>query len=80
MHPLWRNIGIQIPLFMKMLGEFQNFLLTGVKLGFKGVSFFLQLNPSFLQVFDKGRHVRMKDSVWDVSFNNRLYEHEPVPT
>ena len=60
---------------MKQLGELQNLLLTGVKLGFKGVSLFLQLNPSFLQVFERGRHVRMKDGVWDVSFNNRLYDN-----
>ena len=60
---------------MKQLGELHNLLLTGVKLGLKGVSLFLQLNPSFLQVLERGSHVRMKDSVWDVSFNNRLYDN-----
>ena len=57
---------------MKQFGELQNLLLTGVILGFKGVSLVLQLNPGFLQVFERGRHVWTKNSVRDVSFNNRL--------
>ena len=60
---------------MKLLGEYQNFLLTGVESGFKSVSFFLYLNPTLLQVFEIGRHVGMKDSVWDISFKNRLYDN-----
>ena len=57
---------------MKQFGELQNLLLTGLVLGFKGASLLLQLNPGFLQVFERGRHVRMKNGVWDVSFNNRF--------
>ena len=59
---------------MKLLGEFQNFLLAGIELGLESVSLPLKLYPIPLQVFESSGHVGMKDSVWDISFHNRLYD------
>ena len=60
---------------MKLLGEFQNLLLAGVELGLKSVSLPLKLYPIPLQVFKRGGHVRMQDSVGNISFHNGLYDH-----
>ena len=43
MHPLWCDVGIQSPLLMKLLSEFQNLLLTGVELGLESVLLPLKL-------------------------------------
>ena len=39
MHPLWCDVGIQDPLLMKLLSEFENLLLAGVELALESVSF-----------------------------------------
>ena len=75
MHSLRCDVGVQTPLLVKLLGEFQNSLLAGVELGLKSFSLPLKLYPIPLQVFERGGHVRMKDSVWDISFHNRLFDN-----
>ena len=40
-HPLWRNVGVQILLLMKLSRKLQDLLFTRIELGFKGVLFFL---------------------------------------
>ena len=69
------DVGIQTLLLMKLLGEFQNFLLAGVELGLESVSLPLKLYPIPFHVFERGGHVRMKDSVWKISFHNRIYDN-----
>ena len=60
---------------MKLLGEFQDLLLSGVELGLESVSLPFKLYPIPLQVFERGGYVRMKDSVRDLSFHNRFHDN-----
>ena len=89
MHPLRCDVGVQAPLFMKLPAEFQNLLLAGIELGLESVPLPLTLYPIPLQVSERGGHVRIKDSVWDISLHNRLFDdrenigvrhHNTMPT
>ena len=74
-HPLWCNVGIQSPLLLKQPSEFQNLLLACVELGFESISLSFELYPIPLQVFKRCGHVGMQDSVWNISFFNRLNDY-----
>ena len=60
---------------MKLLCQFKHLFLTGIELGLESVSLPFKLYQIPLQVFERGGHVRMQDSVWDISFHNRLFDN-----
>ena len=73
--PLCVDICVKALFFVESVCQLQNFLLTCIEPSFKCISFLFKLNPELLQLFEVGRHIRMKNGMRNILFNNRLYNH-----
>src|ERR1051325_10688835 len=73
--PLGAEIGVDVALLVKLLGQLEHFLFTCITLSFKGIPLFFKPNPGSLQVFQISRHVRMENSIGYVTYSNRFHNY-----